>query len=71
MGPVLIFKISPELEYTQIRLDKTRVICSVADPGSGAFLTPGYGGMGKKSRSGFGSGMNIPEHISKTLETIF
>jgi len=25
--------------------------------------------MGKKSRSG--SGMNIPDHISKSLETIF
>jgi hypothetical protein len=35
---------------------------SVADPdsGSGAFLTPGSG-----------SGMNIPDHISKSLETFF
>ncbi len=41
---------------------------SVADPGSSAFLTPGSG-MGKKSKSG--SGMNIPEHISESLETIF
>jgi hypothetical protein len=40
---------------------------SVADRGSGAFLTLGSG-MGKKSRSG--SGMNIPDHISKSLETI-
>jgi hypothetical protein len=31
-------------------------------------LTPGSG-MGKKSRSGFG--MNIPDHISESLETIF
>ncbi len=38
------------------------------DPGSGAFLTPGSG-MGKKSRSG--SGMNIPDQISESLETIF
>ncbi len=37
------------------------------DPGSGAFLTPGSG-MGKKS--GSGSGMNIPDHISESLETI-
>jgi hypothetical protein len=37
------------------------VLCSVADPGSGAFLTPGSG-MDTKSRSG--SGMNIPDHIS-------
>jgi hypothetical protein len=36
--------------------------------GYGAFLTPGSG-MGKKSRSG--SGMNIPDHISESLETIF
>jgi hypothetical protein len=44
--------------------------CSVADPGSGAFLflTPGSG-MGKKSRSR--SGMNTLEHISESLETIF
>jgi hypothetical protein len=33
---------------------------SVADPGSGAFLTPGYW-MGRKSASG--SGMNNPDHI--------
>ncbi len=39
---------------------------SVADPGSGAFLTP-ESGMGKKS----GSGMNNPDHISESLETIF
>jgi hypothetical protein len=41
---------------------------SVADPdlGSGAFFTPGYR-MGKKS--GSGSGMNIPDHISESLET--
>ncbi len=38
------------------------------DPGSGAFLTPGSG-MSKKS--GFGSGMNNPDHISESLETIF
>jgi hypothetical protein len=43
---------------------------SVADPDPEfvAFLTPGFG-MGKKSRSG--SGMNIPDHISESLETIF
>jgi hypothetical protein len=45
------------------------------DPGSGAFLTPVSGirdqgsGMGKKSRTG--SGMNIPDHISESLETLF
>jgi hypothetical protein len=41
---------------------------SVADPGSGAFLTLGTG-MGKKS--GSGSGMNNTDHISESLETIF
>ena len=43
-------------------------ITNVADPGSGAFLTP-KSGMGKKS--GSGSGMNNPDHISENLETIF
>jgi hypothetical protein len=38
------------------------------DPGSGAFLTPGSG-MDKKS--GSGSGMNNPDHIFESLETIF
>jgi hypothetical protein len=41
---------------------------SVADPGSGAFLTPGSG-MGRKSASG--SGMNNPDNIFWSLETIF
>jgi hypothetical protein len=43
-------------------------VISVADPdpGSGASLTPGSG-TGKKS----GSGMNIPDHISDSLETVF
>jgi hypothetical protein len=47
-------------------IDRLRL--SVADPGSGAFLTPGSG-MGKKS--GSGSGMNNPGHISERLETLF
>jgi hypothetical protein len=34
------------------------------------FLTPGSG-MGKKSGSGFGSGMNNPDHACESLETIF
>ncbi len=40
----------------------------IRDPGFVAFLTPGSG-MGKKS--GSGSGMNNPDHISECLETIF
>jgi hypothetical protein len=47
---------------------------SVADPGSGAFLTPGSG-MGNKNkepdRGSGGSVMNIPDHISESLETVF
>jgi hypothetical protein len=41
---------------------------SVADPESGAFFTPGSG-MGRKS--GTGSWMNNPDHISESSETIF
>jgi hypothetical protein len=41
---------------------------SVADPGSGAFLTLG---SGIDIKSGSGSGMNNPDHISESLETIF
>jgi hypothetical protein len=42
--------------------------CRVVDPESGAFLTPGSVIQdGKKS----GSWMNIPDHISESLETIF
>ncbi len=43
---------------------------SVADPGSSAFLTPGSLILdGYKIR--FGSGMNIPDHISESLEATF
>ncbi len=47
-------------------------VCNVADPESGAFLTPGSG-MGKNSGSGSGTGseMNNPDHISVSSETIF
>jgi hypothetical protein len=38
------------------------------DPGSGAFFTP-VSGMSKKS--GSGSGIYKPNHISESLETIF
>ncbi len=52
------------------RLIKHHHACSVADPdpGSGACLTPGSG-MGIQSR--YRSGMNIFDHISESLETIF
>ncbi len=43
-------------------------ICSVADPRSAAFFDPRIRIQdGKKS----GSGKNIPDHISESLETIF
>jgi hypothetical protein len=50
--------------------DGTQILTSVADPDtvSGAFLTP-ESGVGKKSRSE--SGMNIADHISESLQTIF
>jgi hypothetical protein len=47
---------------------------SVADPdlGSGAFLTPGSGiREWKNSDPGSGTGMNIQDHISESLESIF
>ncbi len=39
------------------------------DPGSSAFFTPGSG-MGKSQDPDPGSGMNNPNHISESLETI-
>jgi hypothetical protein len=45
-----------------------RLCVADPDPGSGAFFTSGSG-MGRKGRSG--SGMNILDHISESLETIF
>jgi hypothetical protein len=56
---------------------------SVPDPGSGSFLTSGSGiwclfdpwirdqGWVKNPDPGSGSGMNSPDHISQSLETIF
>ncbi len=44
------------------------------NPGSGAFLTPGSGirdGKNQYSDPGSGSGMNNPDPISESLETIF
>jgi hypothetical protein len=56
------------LDLDHLNTDPKHCIKSVADPGSGAFLTPGSG-MSKKS--GSGSGMNNTDHISKSFETIF
>jgi hypothetical protein len=48
---------------------------SVADPGpgSGAFLTPGsrIRDLGMHKNQDPASRMNIPDHISESLETIF
>jgi hypothetical protein len=54
---------------TRVLIHLLVLVCSGADtdPGSGAFLTPGSG-MGKKS--GSGSGMNNPDLISESLETM-
>ncbi len=38
------------------------------DPGSGTFLTSGSG-IRKGKKSDLGSGINIPDHFSKSLET--
>ncbi len=40
----------------------------IQDPGSGAFFTPGAGIQDGKNPD---PGMNILEHISESLETIF
>ncbi len=41
---------------------------SVADPGSGAFLSPG---SGKSKKSGSEFGVNNQDHIFESLKTIF
>jgi hypothetical protein len=48
------------------------LLIRIWDPGSGTFLTPGFE-MDKKprSRSRPVSGINIPDHITDSLETIF
>jgi hypothetical protein len=59
------------LKIIQSKFTDAWVDISVADPdpGSGAFLTLGSGSeMGKKS--GSRSGINNPDHIFKSLETI-
>jgi hypothetical protein len=48
--------------YQAIPTEDPTISVADTDPGSGDFLNPG-------SRSG--SGMNIPDHISESLETIF
>jgi hypothetical protein len=44
---------------------------SVAEPGSGAFFAPWIRDPGWVEKSGYGSGMKNPDHISKCLEIIF
>ncbi len=62
-------------DYRKGGQDSLSLYCllgSVADPGSGAFSTPGSGirdpGWVKK---GSGSGMNNPDHVSESLEINF
>jgi hypothetical protein len=57
-------KVKKEVSYKLLRI----LICSAADPRSGAFLTIGSG-MGKQSRSG--SGINFSDHSSESLEIIY
>ncbi len=61
-------KLAFQARRTAAHVDFLSLLFSVADPGSGAFLTPGSG-MGKKS--GPGSGMSNQDHISESLETVF
>ncbi len=70
-------KLNKQLESLRTDLDRFNkeavqvinlILSSVADLGSDVCLTPGSG-MGKKS--GSGSGMNNPDHISDSFETIF
>ncbi len=53
----------------------TLVSVADPDPGSGAFLTPGSGirdpGWVESQHPDPGSGMNNPDHIFQSLETIF
>jgi hypothetical protein len=49
-------------------MEKFKTTNSVADPGSGAFLTPGSGIQDKKKSE---SGIDIPDHSSESLETVF
>jgi hypothetical protein len=66
-----LLRVSPHLLHKESTAD------NVADPGSGASLTPGSGiwdlGWGKSQDPdpGFVSGMNNRSHISGSLETIF
>jgi hypothetical protein len=56
-----------------------RIRIRTPDPGTGAFLTPGYGIRDQGSEMGknqdpdpkSGSGMNNPAQVSESLETIF
>jgi hypothetical protein len=45
-------------------------LSSVADPGSGAFLTPSGSRM-RKINPYPGPGMNIPDNFSESLDTVF
>jgi hypothetical protein len=74
MVPYLV----PVLTIT-VQVPVTVMRIPIQDPRSGAFLTP-VSGMGKKSgsgirkrlkKSGSGSGINNPDLISESLETIF
>jgi hypothetical protein len=52
--------VCPATASTFLKRERERGPPSVADPGSDAFVTPGSE-----------SGMNNPDHISESLETIF
>ncbi len=62
----VVFILGKFLCKVKVRLSVTQ--CCGSGSGIGCLFDPGSG-MGKKSRSG--SGMNVPDHISESLETIF
>ncbi len=62
------YEIRPTGEYRRIGLFPTVLRIRIRDPVPLGPLDPGSG-MGEKS--GPGSGMNNPDHISESLETIF
>ncbi len=67
--PILVIKtLDPDVYSIQPKMLDPGVESSDADPGSGAFYTP-RSGMGKKS--GSGSGINNPNHISQSLKNNF
>jgi hypothetical protein len=50
--------------------DSIEIVVAYPDPGCSAFLTPGSGIQDGKNPDS-GSGLNIPDHFSESIVTIF